>query len=106
MNFIPRAMVDTSVYVARFLEYIHLKIFIHFMHLVNIVIYIYIYIYSKNVYFYHGFIILIGFVKYISLLIRDVFQLSLTLNAPCISESCIEIKIKLKFLLSHFFVVQ
>ena len=53
--------------------------------------------YSKNVYFYHGFIILIGFVKYISLLIRDVFQLWLTLNAPCISESCIEIKIKLKF---------
>ena len=72
----------------------------------HIYIYIYIYIYSKNVYFYHGFIILIGFVKYISLLIRDVFQLSLTLNAPCISESCIEIKIKLKFLLPHFFVVQ
>ena len=53
--------------------------------------------YSKNVYFYHGFIILIGFVKYIYLLIRDVFQLWLTLNAPCISESCIEMKIKLKF---------
>ena len=30
---------------------------------------------------------------------------TLTLNVPCISESYIEIKIKLKFLFSHFFVV-
>ena len=29
---------------------------------------------------------------------------TLTLNVPCISESCIERKIKLKFLFSHFFV--
>ena len=85
-------------------QYRHIYIYIYIY--IYISIYIYIYIYSKNVYFYHGFIILIGFVKYISLLIRDVFQLSLTLNAPCISESCIEIKIKLKFLLPHFFVVQ
>ena len=30
---------------------------------------------------------------------------TLTLNVPCISESYIEIKIKLKFLFSHFFLV-
>ena len=30
-------------------------------------------------------------------------EFALTLNVPCISESCIEIKVK--FLFSHFFVV-
>ena len=41
--------------------------------------------------------------KYVKVL-NNVPKL-LTLNVPCISESCIEVKIKLSFLFSHFFVV-